>query len=38
VGVSFYPDDSKDLDEVIKLADENLYIAKNSGKGKIIES
>jgi diguanylate cyclase (GGDEF)-like protein len=38
VGVSFYPDDSKDLDEVIKLADENLYIAKNSGKGRIVES
>jgi diguanylate cyclase (GGDEF)-like protein len=38
VGIAFYPDDSNDLEEVIKLADKNLYIAKNSGKGKIVES
>jgi diguanylate cyclase (GGDEF)-like protein len=38
IGVAFYPEDSKNLDEVIKLADKNLYIAKNSGKGRIIES
>jgi len=35
VGVAMYPDDNKDLNKVIKLADEELYIAKNSGKGKI---
>ena len=35
VGVSMYPDDNKDLREVIKLADEELYIAKKTGKGKI---
>jgi len=35
IGVSLYPEDNKDLNEVIKLADEELYIAKNSGKGKI---
>ena len=35
VGVAMYPEDNKDLREVIKLADKELYIAKNSGKGKI---
>jgi diguanylate cyclase len=38
IGVAFYPDDNRDLDEVIKLADKNLYIAKNSGKGRIVEN
>jgi len=38
IGVAFYPDDSNDLNEVIKLADENLYVAKKSGKGRIVES
>ena len=35
VGVAIYPDDNKDIREVINLADKELYIAKNSGKGKI---
>jgi len=35
IGVAMYPDNNKDLREVIKLADKELYIAKNSGKGKI---
>jgi len=35
IGVAMYPDDNRDLKKVIKLADEELYIAKNSGKGKI---
>jgi diguanylate cyclase (GGDEF)-like protein len=35
IGVSMYPEDNIDLKEVIKLADKELYIAKNSGKGKI---
>jgi len=38
VGVALYPEDNKDLKEVIKLADKELYIAKNSGKGKIESS
>jgi diguanylate cyclase (GGDEF)-like protein len=38
IGVAFYPEDSDDLEKVIKLADENLYITKNSGKGRIVES
>jgi len=35
VGIAMYPEDNKDLNEVIVLADKELYIAKNSGKGKI---
>jgi len=35
VGVAIYPDDDKNLEKVIELADKQLYIAKNSGKGKI---
>jgi diguanylate cyclase (GGDEF)-like protein len=35
IGVAIYPEDNQDLQEVIKLADKELYIAKNSGKGKI---
>ena len=38
VGVAMYPDDDKDLDKVIQLADEKLYIAKARGKGKIESS
>ena len=35
IGIAMYPDDNKDIREVINLADKELYIAKNSGKGKI---
>jgi len=35
VGISMYPQDNKDLEQVITLADKELYIAKNTGKGKI---
>ena len=35
VGMAMYPENNKDLREVIELADKELYIAKNSGKGKI---
>jgi diguanylate cyclase (GGDEF)-like protein len=38
IGIALYPDDSKNLDEVIKMADKNLYIAKTSGKGQIINN
>ena len=35
IGVALYPEDNNDLQKVIELADKELYIAKNSGKGKI---
>jgi len=35
VGIALYPDDDKNLEKVIELADKQLYIAKNSGKGRI---
>jgi diguanylate cyclase (GGDEF)-like protein len=35
IGVALYPEDNEDLKKVIELADKELYIAKNSGKGKI---
>ena len=35
IGVGLYPEDNNDLEKVIELADKELYIAKNSGKGKI---
>ena len=35
IGVAMYPENNDDLREVIELADKELYIAKNSGKGKI---
>ena len=35
IGVALYPEDNNDLEKVIELADKELYIAKNSGKGKI---
>jgi diguanylate cyclase (GGDEF)-like protein len=38
VGIALYPDDNKDLEKVIKLADQNLYIAKNKGKNRVINN
>jgi len=35
VGVAMYPEDNNDLNKVIELADKELYIAKNTGKGRI---
>lgn len=32
IGISIYPDDSKDYDELIKQADGAMYLAKQSGK------
>ncbi len=35
VGISYYPDDAKDLDSLLKLADQAMYDAKQSGKNCI---
>lgn len=35
-GISYYPKNGKELDEVINVADECLYMAKNLGKNKVI--
>ncbi len=36
IGVSFYPEDGMSKDEIIKLADATMYIAKNTGKNKVM--
>jgi len=35
IGISQYPTDSEDIDQVLKNADNFLYEAKNKGRGKI---
>ncbi|MEN3014806.1 MAG: GGDEF domain-containing protein [bacterium] len=35
IGISFYPDDSIDKDELVRIADQNLYYSKRSGKNKV---
>ncbi|SHK15151.1 diguanylate cyclase with GAF sensor [Clostridium cavendishii DSM 21758] len=37
-GISFYPLDGHTIDEIIKVADINMYKAKNTGKNKVIIS
>jgi len=37
IGISYYPDHSKSLWKSLKYADEALYIAKNTGRNKVIE-
>lgn len=37
IGIANYSDESNSLGNVIKLADESLYIAKNTGRDKIVE-
>jgi len=32
IGIALFPEDSRDLTELIKLADKSMYIAKKSGK------
>ncbi|PRR82076.1 diguanylate cyclase domain-containing protein [Clostridium vincentii] len=36
IGVSNYPNDSEDVDELIKKADDAMYVAKRTGKNKFI--
>ncbi len=36
VGVASYPDDSDELQEVIKLADKTLYVAKQEGRNRVV--
>lgn len=35
-GISFYPHNGKDMEELLFHADEMLYVAKNSGKDKVV--
>ncbi len=37
-GISYYPTDGNDINELIKLADELLYKAKKSGKNKVVSN
>ncbi len=37
IGISVYPDDANSLIKAIKFADEALYVAKNTGRNKIIK-
>ncbi len=34
-GVAFYPEDSKDKDALVKIADDNLYNSKRKGKNRV---
>ena len=36
IGISHYPSDADSLWKVIKYADEALYLAKNTGRNKIV--
>lgn len=35
IGVSVFPDDAKTPEDLLKIADKNLYLAKKSGKNKV---
>ena len=37
VGIAEFPGDTSDMDELMKMADEALYRAKNTGKNKIVD-
>lgn len=34
IGIAFYPDDGKNLEDLIKSSDSAMYVAKNSGKNR----
>lgn len=34
IGISMWPDDTTDLDDLVKNADQAMYAAKNSGRGR----
>ncbi len=34
MGITLYPDDAQDVDVLIKNADQAMYVAKNSGRGR----
>jgi len=34
IGVSIFPDDGEDIETLLKYADKNMYISKNSGKDR----
>jgi len=36
IGVSIYPDHNKNIEELVKLADQMMYISKESGKNMVI--
>ena len=36
IGVSMYPQDGEDADTLLKHADEAMYVAKRSGRGRIV--
>lgn len=36
IGIAIYPSDQRDKDELIELADKALYVAKKSGRNKIV--
>lgn len=36
IGVAFYPDDSSGFDDAIHLADTALYVAKESGRNRVV--
>ncbi len=37
MGVSRYPDDSKDIGQLLRYADQAMYIAKHTGKNQVIQ-
>jgi two-component system cell cycle response regulator len=37
IGIAAYPEDTRSMDELMKMADEALYRAKSTGKNKIVD-